>query len=80
MIRRTLQPYLLRDARLYPVLTLTGPRQSGKTTLARATLPKLAKNKTCKFDALSKLKFSIVVHFEILSSLMKRENHPDFSK
>ena len=39
MIRRTLQPYLLRDARLYPVLTLTGPRQSGKTTLARATFP-----------------------------------------
>ena len=39
MIRRTLQQYLLRDARLYPVLTLTGPRQSGKTTLARATFP-----------------------------------------
>ena len=32
MIRRTLQPYLLRDARLYPVLTLTGPHQFGKTT------------------------------------------------
>ncbi|MCY3789957.1 MAG: AAA family ATPase, partial [Gemmatimonadetes bacterium] len=29
----------MRDARLYPVLTLTGPRQSGKTTLARATFP-----------------------------------------
>ena len=39
MIRRTLQQYLLRDARLYPLLTLTGPRQSGKTTLARATFP-----------------------------------------
>ena len=39
MIGRTLQQYLLRDARLYPVLTLTGPRQSGKTTLARATFP-----------------------------------------
>jgi hypothetical protein len=37
MIKRLLQPYLLRDARHYPVLTLTGPRQSGKTTLARAT-------------------------------------------
>ncbi len=32
MIKRTLQQYLLRDARLYPVLTLTGPRQAGKTT------------------------------------------------
>ena len=39
MIKRTLETYLLRDARHYPVLTLTGPRQSGKTTLARATFP-----------------------------------------
>lgn len=37
MIKRFLETYLLRDARYYPVLTLTGPRQSGKTTLARAT-------------------------------------------
>jgi uncharacterized protein len=37
MIKRHLETYLLRDARYYPVLTLTGPRQSGKTTLARAT-------------------------------------------
>jgi len=37
MKRRHLGAYLLRDARYYPVLTLTGPRQSGKTTLARAT-------------------------------------------
>ena len=39
MIQRTLQQYLLRDAGYYPVLTLTGPRQSGKTTLARQTFP-----------------------------------------
>jgi len=39
MIPRTLQRYLLRDAGYYPVLTLTGPRQSGKTTLARNTFP-----------------------------------------
>ena len=37
MKKRHLETYLLRDARYYPVLTLTGPRQSGKTTLARAT-------------------------------------------
>jgi predicted AAA+ superfamily ATPase len=37
MIKRHLETYLLRDARHYPALTLTGPRQSGKTTLARAT-------------------------------------------
>jgi uncharacterized protein len=39
MLKRLLDIYLLRDARHYPVLTLTGPRQSGKTTLARATFP-----------------------------------------
>ena len=39
MIPRTLERYLRRDATYYPVLTLTGPRQSGKTTLARATFP-----------------------------------------
>ncbi len=39
MIKRFLETYLLRDARHYPVITLTGPRQSGKTTLARATFP-----------------------------------------
>lgn len=35
MIRRDLEFYLRRDAGYYPVVTLTGPRQSGKTTLAR---------------------------------------------
>jgi uncharacterized protein len=39
MIPRLLTDYLLRDARYYPVLTLTGPRQSGKTTLAKAAFP-----------------------------------------
>ena len=33
---RLLESYLLRDAGYYPVVTLTGPRQSGKTTLARS--------------------------------------------
>ncbi len=37
MIPRLLQTHLQRDAGYYPVVTLTGPRQSGKTTLARAT-------------------------------------------
>lgn len=39
MLPRLLAPYLRRDAAYYPVLTLTGPRQSGKTTLARSTFP-----------------------------------------
>ena len=36
MIPRTLGTKLKKAASQYPVITLTGPRQSGKTTLARA--------------------------------------------
>lgn len=35
MIKRTLEPVLAEAAKHYPVVTLTGPRQSGKTTLVR---------------------------------------------
>ena len=42
MIPRLLREYLLQDAGSYPVVTLTGPRQSGKTTLARAAFPEHA--------------------------------------
>ena len=39
MIPRDLAPELARAAAQAPVLTLTGPRQSGKTTLCRAMFP-----------------------------------------
>jgi len=39
---RTLSATLRRVAGPYPVVYLTGPRQSGKTTLARATFPDFA--------------------------------------
>ena len=39
MIPRDATSTLMRLARGFPVLALTGPRQSGKTTLARATFP-----------------------------------------
>lgn len=42
MIRRCLTDKLLDIARRAPVVTLAGPRQSGKTTLARATFPQFA--------------------------------------
>jgi uncharacterized protein len=41
MIRRTLQEELEAAATRYPVVTLTGPRQSGKTTLTRMAFPDL---------------------------------------
>ncbi len=39
MIPRTLTPTLRRLASTFPVVTLTGPRQSGKTTLCKAAFP-----------------------------------------
>lgn len=40
MIKRTIEPHLLRLAKQYPVVTLVGPRQSGKTTLCQAAFPR----------------------------------------
>ncbi len=39
MIKREIADELKRSATEYPVVTLLGPRQSGKTTLARMTFP-----------------------------------------
>ena len=39
MIPRTITPTLLQLAGQYPVVTVTGPRQSGKTTICRSTFP-----------------------------------------
>jgi uncharacterized protein len=39
MIDRDIQPLLLSLAAQYPIVTLTGPRQSGKTTLAKLLFP-----------------------------------------
>jgi uncharacterized protein len=41
VVRRTMEAVLQDKARHYPVVTLTGPRQSGKTTLARSAFPDL---------------------------------------
>lgn len=42
MIPRTITPHLQALFRQYPFVTVTGPRQSGKTTLCRAAFPELA--------------------------------------
>lgn len=39
MITRNITTELLRSATEYPAVTILGPRQSGKTTLARMTFP-----------------------------------------
>lgn len=39
MIDRNIAPLLVKLAGQYPVVTLTGPRQSGKTTLVKALFP-----------------------------------------
>ena len=35
MIRRNIEPLLRQLAQHYPIVTMVGPRQSGKTTLAK---------------------------------------------
>ena len=42
MIERDIAPCLVRLFEQYPFVTVTGPRQSGKTTLCRETFPYLA--------------------------------------
>jgi predicted AAA+ superfamily ATPase len=41
MIKRQLQKKCIEFSKQYPIVTITGPRQSGKTTLARACFPKM---------------------------------------
>ena len=40
MIKRKIAPHLLEMARYFPVVTILGPRQSGKTTLSKLLFPK----------------------------------------
>ena len=42
MVRREITPRLTRLFKQYPFVTVTGPRQSGKTTLCRRVFPDLA--------------------------------------
>lgn len=39
MIERKLMPFMKKAVRQYPVVTVTGPRQSGKTTLCKTSFP-----------------------------------------
>ncbi len=48
MINRNQSAYIERMAKSYPVVTITGPRQSGKTTLVRTLFPK---HEYCNLEA-----------------------------
>ena len=39
MLKRNAAPILLEKAKTYPVIVITGPRQSGKSTLSKALFP-----------------------------------------
>ncbi len=39
LISRKIEPYIVRSAQQYPALAIMGPRQSGKTTLAKHLFP-----------------------------------------
>jgi len=41
MIKRSITPSLQERWKTYPIVTITGPRQSGKTTLSRSSFPDL---------------------------------------
>jgi len=41
MYKRTIAPILTRFSKIYPILGITGPRQSGKTTVAKMLFPDL---------------------------------------
>ncbi len=49
MINRAVVKNILKDASYFPVLGIIGPRQVGKTTLAKALQPMLGKE-TLYFD------------------------------
>lgn len=41
MITRNIEKYVIDAAKAYPVVTITGPRQSGKTTLSKKCFPNM---------------------------------------
>lgn len=48
MIARQQSEHIMKMAKSYPIVTITGPRQSGKTTLARALFPR---HEYCNLEA-----------------------------
>ena len=56
MFDRKLKSQLLEAARYYPIVTLTGPRQSGKTTLVKPMFPSYNYFNLEDYDILEQIK------------------------
>lgn len=56
LIYRHLSEEIRRDLTIFPVVTLTGPRQSGKTTLCRELFPELPYVNLEEIDTLNRIK------------------------
>ncbi len=56
MIKREISKYLLAISKKYPVVTITGPRQSGKTTLAKSVFNK---KKYINLEAIDTREFAV---------------------
>ena len=67
MINRKSAGYILKVAASYPVVTIMGPRQSGKTTLAKALFPRY---EYCNL-------FENMVVMEALKSRLNKGEEPD---
>ena len=69
LIPRELEPMLLERARAYPAVTLTGPRQSGKSTLVREAFPDY------DYVSLEDIDMRELAHDDPRSFLQRYSNH-----
>ena len=66
LIERAVTTQLLELSKQYPIVQITGPRQSGKTTLAKATFPN---HKYINLESLDLLKqWQIIANYPASSS------------
>lgn len=84
MIHRSLTPRLLQMLKIFPIVCLTGARQSGKTTLARSLSPLLSKpllyldaERTSDFNKLREAELFLSQHREYCVVIDEVQRVPD---